>query len=131
MSSPGVSQMVRGTAQPRAESIVKIAVGLGEDPVSLLCSYGALPAPLPETRDEEEAVRILRALPYHLGQVAIWMLRGMCAEYLQDDEPRAFQAGDRVRIVLMQEGTVVGEAEECEHYVVSVDGYGGPSILVS
>ena len=122
MSSPGVSQIVCGTAQPRAESIVKIATGLGEDPVALLRSYGVLPAPLPETTDEEEAVRILRALPYHLRQVAVWMLRGMCAEYLQGDEPRIFQEGDRVRVAIMQEGTVVGAAEECEHYLVCVDG---------
>jgi transcriptional regulator with XRE-family HTH domain len=122
MSSPGVSQIVRGTAQPRAESIVKIAIGLGEDPVSLLRSYGELPAPLPETADEEEAVRILRTLPYHLRQVAVWMLRGMHAEYLQGDEPRILQEGDRVCVVLVQEGTVVGEAEEPDHYLVSAEG---------
>jgi hypothetical protein len=50
---------------------------------------GGLPDLGPETTDEEEAVRILRALPYHLRQVAVWMLRGMHAGYVQGEESRA------------------------------------------
>ena len=122
MPSPGVSQIVRGKVQPTWESIVKIAGGLGQDPVPLLRLAGWLPELGPEATDEEEAVRILRALPFHLRQVAVWMLRGIQAEYLQGDERRALQEGDRVRVVLAQEGTVVGEAEEAGRYVVSIDG---------
>jgi len=85
-----------------------------------------LPDFLPETTDEEEVVRILRALLYHLHQVAVWMLRGIHAEYLRGAEcgvTRTLREGDRVRVVLMmQEGTVEGEAEEPDHYLVSIDG---------
>ena len=62
-----------------------------------------LPDLLPETTEEEEAVRILRAKPYHPRQVAVWMLRGIHAEYQQGAEPRTLQDGDRVRIVLMMQ----------------------------
>jgi transcriptional regulator with XRE-family HTH domain len=93
VTSPTVSQIVRGEVQPTVESIVKIAEGLGEDPVTVLRLAGALPDYLPKTTDEEEAVRILRALPYHLRQVAVWMLRGIHAEYLRGDEPRVLQEG--------------------------------------
>ena len=121
LTSPAVSQIVRGKVQPTWESIVKIAGGLGQDPVPLLRLAGWLPDLGPEATDEEEAVRILRALPFHLRQVAVWMLRGMQAEYLWG-APRTLQEGDRVCVVLVQEGTVVGEAEESGHVVVSIDG---------
>ena len=49
------------------------------------------------------------------------MLRGIHAEYLRGDKPRTLQEGDRVRVVLVQEGTVVGEAEEADQYLVSID----------
>jgi hypothetical protein len=84
-----------------------------------------LPDLLPQTTEEEEVVRILRTLPHHLRQVAVWMLRGMYAEYLRGDEPRTLQEGDRVRVVLVQGATVVGEAEEPDPYVVSIDGSRG------
>jgi transcriptional regulator with XRE-family HTH domain len=93
ITSPTVSQIVRGKVQPTVESIVRIAEGLGEDPISVLRLAGVLPDFLPETTEEEEAVRIVRALPYHLRQVAIWMLRGIHAEYLRGDEPRVLQEG--------------------------------------
>ena len=48
-------------------------------------------------------MRILRAKPYHPRQVAVWMLRGIHAEYQQGAEPRTLQDGDRVRIVLMMQ----------------------------
>ena len=84
-----------------------------------------LPDLLPQTTEEEEAVPILRALPHHLCQAVVWMLRGMYAQYLRGTEPRAFQEGDRVRVVLVQGATVVGEADEPDHYVVSIDGSRG------
>ena len=123
MTSPGVSQIVRGKVQPTVESIYKIAEGLELDPLSVLHLAGVLPDTPPEATDEEEAVRILRAKPYHPRQVAVWMLRGIHAEYQQGAEPRTLQDGDRVRIVrIMQEGMVVGNADEPDHYVVSIDG---------
>jgi hypothetical protein len=84
-----VNQILHRDIQPTWHSIVKIAGGLGEDPVPLLHLAGMLPDLGPETTDEEGAVRILRALPFHLRQVAVWMLRGMHAEYLRGDEPSA------------------------------------------
>ena len=62
-----------------------------------------LPDFLPQTTEQEEVVRILRALPHHLRQVVVWMARGIHAEYQQGAEPRTLQDGDRVRIVLMMQ----------------------------
>lgn len=121
VTGPTVGQIVRGKVQPTVESIVKIAEGLEEDPISVLRLAGILPDLLPETTEEQGVVRILRALPHHLRQVAVWMVRGIHAEY-QRGAPRAFQEGARVRVVLMQEGTVLGEAEKPDQYVVCVNG---------
>jgi transcriptional regulator with XRE-family HTH domain len=85
MPRSGVNQILHGKTQPTWQSIVKIAGGLGQDPVPLLRSEGMLPDLGPESTDEEEAVRILRALPFHLRQVAVWMLRGIHAEYARGD----------------------------------------------
>jgi hypothetical protein len=49
---------------------------------------GGSPGLGPETTDEEEAVRIFDALPHHLRQMAVWVLRGIHAEYLRGEEPR-------------------------------------------
>ena len=105
ITGPTVGQIVRGKVQPTVESIVKIAEGLGEDPVTVLRLAGTLPDFLPETTEEEEAVRILRALPYHLRQAVVWMVRGMHIEYQRGVVPRTLSEGQRVRVVL--EGTVV------------------------
>jgi transcriptional regulator with XRE-family HTH domain len=77
MTDSPVGQIARGNVRPAADSVVKIAEGLGGDPVPLLRSEGMLPDPGPETTDEEEAMRILRGLPFRLRQMVVWILRAI------------------------------------------------------
>jgi hypothetical protein len=83
-----VHETMGGKVQPTWDSVIKTTGGRAEDPIPLLRLAGALPDYLSETTDEEDAARILRALPFHLRQVALWMLRGIQAEYLRGGEPR-------------------------------------------
>jgi len=125
LATTAMSYIVRGEVQPTVESIIKIADGLEEDPASVLRIAGILPDLVPDTTEEEEAVRILRHLPHHLRQAVVWMLRGMHAEYQRGvvrSVPRTLSEGERVRIVLMmEEGTVVREGDEPNHYLVRLD----------
>jgi hypothetical protein len=75
-----VHETMGGKVQPTWDSVIKTTGRRAEDPIPLLRLAGRLPSLGPQTIDEEEAVRILRALPYHLRQAVVWMLRGIHAE---------------------------------------------------
>jgi transcriptional regulator with XRE-family HTH domain len=83
-----VGDAVHRGAVPEVSSIIRMAEVLGEDPVFALRVAGAVPSLVLETTEEEKLLCLFRALPYHLRQVAVWMLRGMHAEYLRGDEAK-------------------------------------------
>jgi transcriptional regulator with XRE-family HTH domain len=120
-----VGNIVRRDVKPEVDTVLCLAEGLGEDPVFMLRLAGILPDLVPETTEEEEVVRILRTLPHHLRQAVVWMIRGAQAEYhrgVQRNSPRSLAEGERVRVVLMmEEGTVVREGDEPNHYLVKLD----------
>jgi transcriptional regulator with XRE-family HTH domain len=114
-----VGDAVRRGAIPEVNSIIRMAEALGEDPVFALRLAGVVPSLVPETTDEEKLLCIFRVLPHHLRQAVMWMVRGMHIEYQRGIAPRTLSEGQRVRVVL--EGTVVGEADEPDHYQVRLD----------
>ena len=114
-----VTNIVRTGAMPRMETIIKMAEAMGEDPAVVLRAAGIVPTYVPETTDEGNLLRIFRALPHHLRQAVMWMVRGMHIEYQRGVVPKALRPGPRVRVVL--EGTVVKEYDEPDHYLVQLD----------
>jgi transcriptional regulator with XRE-family HTH domain len=117
---PGsVTNIARTGATPRMETVIKMAEAMGEDPAHVLRIAGIVPTFVHETTDEEELLRIFRALPHHLCQAVMWMVRGMHIEYQRGPKLRKLGEGQRVRVVL--EGTIVNEYDEPDHYLVRLD----------
>ena len=114
-----VTNIVRTGATPRMKTILKMAETLEEDPMVMLRVAGIVPTFVPETTEEDHLLRLFRALPHHIRQAVLWMMRGAHAEYLRWDQSGQLRPGQRVRVIL--EGTVVKEYDEPDHYLVRLD----------